>query len=307
VKKNRHGTALAAATAATISNFMPFLPSAFDVINKSAGAGGVKATRDLAYGAHPRQRVDFYQPKRGKAPAPVIVFFYGGSWQSGNRADYAFVAAALVRQGFVVAIPDYRVYPEVKFPDFLEDAAASVAFVMNHAAAHGGAADEVFLMGHSAGAYNAVMLALAPVFLREAGSSPRRLAGVIGLSGPYDFLPLRDPVLKVIFSPPDDVRNTQPISYAHGEAPPLLLLHGGADITVLPRNTTALAAKLRAAGGIVETKIYPALGHVGMILSLLPWLAWRAPVFADVLAFCAAARAGEYAQAHSETQRRKVG
>jgi acetyl esterase/lipase len=286
---------------------MGILPRPIDLINKSTGLAGVTLERDIAYGAHPRQKMDIYTPKRLTEKTPVIVFFYGGSWQGGDRADYAFVAATLVRHGFIVAVPDYRVYPEVKFPDFVEDSAAAVAAVFNTIASHGGDPAQIFLMGHSAGAYNVVMLGLAGVFLQEAGINADRVAGIIGLSGPYDFLPLKDPIIKTIFSPPVDIKHTQPITFARGEAPPMFLATGGRDFTVMPRNTTALAARLRQLGGAVETKIYPSIGHIGIILSVLPYFAWRASVVQDVLAFIAACRAGEFTAHRSEVPSRMVG
>jgi acetyl esterase/lipase len=286
---------------------MGFLPRPIDLINKTVGLAGVKLARGLGYGQDRRQRLDVYGPKRLSENLPVVVFFYGGSWQSGDRADYAFVAALLVRQGFVVVVPDYRLYPQVKFPDFMEDSAAATAWVFNNIAAHGGDPDTIFLMGHSAGAYNAVLLALARIFLQETGIDAGRIAGVIGLAGPYDFLPLQDPALKAIFSPPVDIRHTQPITFARGDAAPLFLATGGADSKVKPRNTAALAARLRELGGTVETKVYPSLGHIGIILSLLPALGWRAPVMKDVLAFCAACRAGEFSPLHAEVPSRMVG
>ncbi len=265
----------------------------------SVGKSGLAITRNVSYGPGLREKLDIYRPV-GAGPLPVIVFFYGGSWQWGRRADYQFIAATLARRGFVVAVPDYRLYPEDRFPGFLEDCAAAVAFMLDRAAEYGGSASELFVMGHSAGAYNAVMLALNPDFLRAHGKSPDALAGVVGLSGPYDFLPLRDPVIKDIFSPPADIRLTQPITFARNGAPPMFLAHGGADLTVLPRNTTAIAARLRAAGSVIETKIYRRLGHVGMILATLPLLSWRAPVLGDALTFIAGCRAGEHAIARCE-------
>ncbi|OYV35142.1 MAG: hypothetical protein B7Z81_09100 [Acidocella sp. 20-61-6] len=279
---------------------MSFLPRPLDLINKAIGTAGLTITRNISYGPAARDKIDIYRPTNASGPLPVIVFFYGGSWQFGHRADYQFMAALLARRGFVVAVPDYRLYPQVKFPDFLSDCAAATAFVINNATQHGGNADEIFVIGHSAGAYNAVMLALAPQFLDAAGTSPDRLAGVIGISGPYDFLPLRDPIIKDIFSPPADITLTQPITYTRDSAPPLLLLHGGQDTTVLPRNTTALGAKLRHAGGVVETKIYPKLGHIDIILTVLPVFTWRAPVFRDVFSFLAACTTGEYIRNGSE-------
>ncbi len=237
----------------------------------------------------------------------MIVFFYGGSWQTGARSEYGFVAARLARRGFVVAVPDYRLFPEAVFPAFLEDAASAVAWMFRHASEFGGNPAELFLIGHSAGAYNAVMLALAPEYLRGAGLEAARLTGVIGLAGPYDFLPLGSGVLRRIFEHGNDVARTQPINLARGDAPPLFLLTGGADTSVLPRNSTALAARLRALGGVVETRIYPKLGHVGIILAVLSLLRWRAPVMRDMLGFIAACRAGDYVPTHSDASERMIG
>ncbi|MDE8348972.1 MAG: alpha/beta hydrolase [Acidocella sp.] len=281
---------------------MTLLPRPLDLINKSIATTGLTITRNISYGPAPRDKINIYRPTRATGATtgattsrlPVIIFFYGGSWQFGHRSDYQFMAALLARRGFVVAVPDYRLYPQVKFPDFLNDCAAATAFIINNIAQYGGNPQEIFLIGHSAGAYNAVMLALAPQFLTAAGSSPAHLAGVVGISGPYDFLPLRDAIIKDIFSPPADITLTQPITYARESAPPLLLLHGGKDTTVLPRNTTALGAKLRSAGSVVETKIYPKLSHIDIILTVLPVFTWRAPVFADIFSFLAACAAGEY-------------
>ncbi|HQT64900.1 MAG TPA: alpha/beta hydrolase [Acidocella sp.] len=280
---------------------MPLFPRPIDILNKSVSTKGLTITRDAAYGTALRDRIDIYRPTHATGPLPVIIFFYGGSWQFGHRAEYQFIASLLAKRGFVVAVPDYRLYPDVKFPDFLQDCAAATAYIFKHISAHNGNPAQIFLMGHSAGAYNAVMLGLAPQFLAAEGVSAGQIAGVIGLSGPYDFLPLRDPIIKDIFSPPADIKTTQPITYASEAAPPMLLAHGGADITVLPRNTTALGARLRAVGGVVETKIYPKLGHINIILTALPFYSWKAPVFADVFAFIASCLAGEFTRTGSSS------
>lgn len=281
-------------------------PRPIDLLNRTIGISGLDAMLDISYGAAPRDRIDFYRP-RGASHLPVIVFFYGGSWQWGHRRDYRFMAALLAKRGFLVAVPDYRLYPDVKFPDFLHDCAAATAFVINHAAEYGGNPGEVFLVGHSAGAYNAVMLGLNPNYLADQGCTASRLGGVAGLSGPYDFLPIRAPDIKAIFSRADDITLTQPVAFARDNAPPLFLAHGGADTTVLPRNTTMLAARIRARGGVVETKIYPKLGHTGILLAALPLLSWRAPVLRDMLAFIAACRTGELDSAGSERRASMVG
>jgi acetyl esterase/lipase len=278
-------------------------PRPIDVLNRVVGSAGVRVTRGLAFGENARQALDIYYPARRRGALPLLVFFYGGSWQEGARADYAFIGNLLVRRGFVVAVADYRLFPEARFPAFLEDCAAATQYVLDHGADYGGDTKTVFLMGHSAGAYNALMLALHPDYAALA----ERLTGVIGLAGPYDFLPLKDPAYQAIFSPPADIRDTQPITFAHGDAPALFLATGGADVTVLPRNTAALAAKLRQLGAAVETRVYPKLSHVGIVLSLLPWFRWQAPVLRDVLDFCAACRAGAFFAPHSERSSTVIG
>jgi len=276
---------------------MGFLPRPIDLINKTVGLAGVRVSRGIAYGAKARQVLDIYTPVGASGPWPVIVFFYGGSWQSGARGDYGFVAARLAARGFVVVVPDYRIYPETRFPGFVEDCAASVDWVARGIGGYDGDGDAVFLLGHSAGAYNAVMVALG------AGARDPlvpRVAGVIGLAGPYDFRPIKDPVLQAIFASAAALSQTQPITHAHGEAPPMFLATGGRDRMVLPRNSTALAARLRALGGVVETRIYPSLGHIDILLTILPYFAWRAPVWRDVLGFIADCRAGVLVRPHSE-------
>jgi acetyl esterase/lipase len=265
---------------------MGLIPRPIDLINRSIGLAGATIWRGLAYGENPRQVLDIYAPAKATKLSPVIVFFYGGSWQTGHRADYGFIAGLFVARGYVVVIPDYRLYPETRYPGFIEDCAAATEFVMTHIGKHGGDRESVFLMGHSAGAYNAMMVALA--------HDAPEVAGVIGLAGPYDFLPIKDPVIKAIFAGPSDITETQPITYAHGAAPPMFLATGARDRTVLPRNSTAIAARLRQAGGVVDTRIYPKLGHISLLLALLPYFAWRAPVMKDILAFCTACRDGEF-------------
>ncbi len=199
--RSRRGEACGPAGGGHIGR-MRLWPRPIDVINRSMGSAGLAVRRRRRLRPAARQLLDVYAPARPAGRLPVIVFFYGGSWQSGERADYAFIATVLARRGFVVVVPDYRVYPEVRYPDFLHDCAAAVAWAFDRAAGYGGDPRQVFLLGHSAGAYNAVMLALAPGLLGAA----RLPAGVIGLAGPYDFLPLRDGILQTIFTTPPACR-----------------------------------------------------------------------------------------------------
>jgi acetyl esterase/lipase len=250
------------------------------ILNGTVPKSGLTIQRDIAYGNDPRQKLDIYRPATSNPAQPVIVFFYGGSWNSGSKTIYPFVAATLARTGMVVVVPDYRVYPQVKYPDFLRDCARATAWVQAHPAQTG--SGPLFLMGHSAGAYNAIMLGLDPSWLRDAGAAGP-ITGLIGLAGPYDFLPITDQEILPIF--PGAGPDTQPITYVGRGAPPTLLLWGTDDRQVRPRNSEALAARLRQNGDAVRTRSYPGIGHVGLILAIAPAFQWRAPVLRDVVGF----------------------
>ncbi len=256
------------------------------IINGWVPSDTYRASTALAYGPHARQRLDVYRPARASSPAPVVVFFYGGNWNSGNRADYLFVGEALAAQGIVAVIPDYRLFPEVRFPDFLADSAQAVRWTLEQVAQYGGDPQRVFVMGHSAGAYNAAMLAFNPAYLRAAGVEPRRVRGLIGLAGPYDFLPLTGSVTKQVFGFPATPITTQPIHFASSAAPPALLITGDNDDVVDPGNSRRLAARLRTTGAEARELVYPKLGHSTLVAALAAPLRERlAPVLDDIVRF----------------------
>jgi acetyl esterase/lipase len=254
------------------------------LLNATIPLNHIDVTHDVAYGPEPRQKLDIYAPA-GAHDLPTIVFFYGGAWNSGSKSIYPFVAATLARKGTIVVVPDYRLYPQVRFPTFLEDCARSVAWTQAHLTALGGDPHKLFLMGHSAGAYNAVMLGLDPRYLKAQGASRDAIAGIIGLAGPYDFLPITGADIKPIFATVNDGPASQPVTYVDGHAPPMLLLTGSADTTVFPRNTVSLAAKIRARGGQAETEIFPGVTHIGLVLAIAPVFQGNASVLPDTMAF----------------------
>lgn len=255
------------------------------LINTFVPDDGYLVHGNLGYGELPRQAVDVYEPVPRLAKAPVVVFFYGGRWSGGTRDFYRFVGQALASRGYVTVIADYRLYPEVKFPAFVEDGAQAVRWAREHAQEYGGDPARLFVMGHSAGAHIAAMLALDPQYLKAVGGSRDWLAGMVGLSGPYDFLPLTDDDLKDMFGPPERYPQSQPINFVDGQNPPLLLLHGRTDTTVKLGNTVNLSEKVRAKGGPVETIIYPVMGHIRMVASLAAPLRWTSSVLDDVSEF----------------------
>jgi acetyl esterase/lipase len=247
----------------------------------------IQLTQSIAYAERSRHRLDVCRP-RGAAAAPVIIFFYGGAWQGGYKELYRYVAKALARRGYVAVVPDYRIYPEVCYPDFLDDGAQVVRWVKDNIARFGGDPDKLFLKGHSAGAHIAAMLSIDARWLGKVGLDPRRdIAGLIGIAGPYDLMPLRDEKLKVIFGGVNRPE-TQPILHVAPGAPPALLMTGGRDRLVEPGNSVRLAARLVAAGNAATVLTYRRIGHFIIIAAVAPFLRFLVPVMRDVDAFIAA-------------------
>ncbi len=254
----------------------------FDALVPKDGGVAVVA-RDAAFGPDPRQRLDLYAPRKTPANGlPIIVFFYGGSWNSGTKDGYAFVGRALAAKGFLVAVPDYRLVPQVRYPAFLEDNASAVRWVIAHAGNYGGDPKRLLLAGHSAGAYDAAMLAYDPRWL---GADRAAVRGLIGLAGPYDFLPFDGPVVHATFDVAGNPASTQPVSFIERGDAPAFLATGDNDTIVRPANSDALDRKLTAAGVDVDRKRYPRVGHVGLITAVALPFRGRAPVLDDLVAF----------------------
>ena len=243
-------------------------------------------TAGIAYGDDPRQKLDVYVPRHALPDAPVVVFFYGGSWNSGAREDYNFVGEALASRGIVAVVADYRLYPQVRYPLFLQDAARAVAWTKAHIREFSGNPQRLYLMGHSSGGYNAAMLALDGELLAAAGMSPKDLRGWIGLAGPYDFLPIENPAVRPVFFWPDSPPQSQPINHVSRDAPPALLIAASEDDLVNPtRNTGGLAHKLRAAGVPVQDFYYSRPNHITLVATLSRPLRGLAPVLDQVVGF----------------------
>jgi acetyl esterase/lipase len=257
-------------------------------LNALSTGGAAEVHEGVAYGPHARHRADVYQPAGTLPPGgwPTVIFFYGGSWNSGERADYRFVGEALAGRGLLTAVADYRLHPEVRFPDFLLDCARAHAWWAGAAAGFGGDRQRLHLMGHSAGAYNAAMLALDARWLGQFGHSPKSLAGWVGLAGPYDFLPISNPQAQPVFFHPDYPPRTQPVAEVTAGAPRAFLGAPRDDKLVNPvRSTVGLATRLQQAGVPVEMRLYDRVNHALVLGALARPLRWLAPVLDDVSAF----------------------
>jgi acetyl esterase/lipase len=240
----------------------------------------------LRYGSHPRQLLDVYDPAPGDDLGAVVVFYYGGAWTTGDRAIYGFVGAALAKRGVTAVIPDYRLFPEVAFPEFVGDAAEAYAWVANHKIGRGDHNRPLFLMGHSAGAHMAALLAYDPQYLNQAGADLPKPAGLIGLSGPYAFDPTTWPSTRDIFrSAAADPDRSRPVALVKPGAPPTLLLHGAGDDIVDVSAARHLHQALTARGVEAKSVEYPGVGHVGLVLTLSRPLRWRADSLDRTIAF----------------------
>lgn len=248
---------------------------------------GTRLAAEGRYGASDHQNVELWVPE-GPAPAggwPLVAFVYGGGWHDGATADYRFVARTLGNHGYATALVGYRLVPDGRFPAMLEDTAAGVRWTRDHAAAARIDARRVTLAGHSAGAYNVLMLTLDPQWLAKAGVPEAAIAGTVSLAGPADFYPFTSESAKTAMATALDPRTTQPITFARADAPPILLLHGTTDDVVRVRNSRNLAAALTKAGGRVQEVEFPGMGHAGIVMGLSKPFAQDGKVIDPLLAF----------------------
>jgi acetyl esterase/lipase len=259
--------------------------SPMTLLSAVSPSGHYQRIADLAYGGHEYQRLDVYRPKGAEPGAPLVVYFYGGGWRKGSKDEFEFVASSLTRAGLVVVIPDYRRFPEVSFPDFIDDGARATAWAITRAAEFGADGRNVYLMGHSAGAQIAALLAYDRRYLDAAGVEAPGIAGFIGLSGPYDFLPLTEDNYLLEVFPEASRAESQAINFVAADSPRTLLIHGGDDDIVEPGNSERLAARLQLHGVPVTLKNYANAGHGRVVVALAPPLDFIASTLKDCIDF----------------------
>ena len=261
--------------------------SGLQLVDAVTSTDGYAVARDIAYGPLPRQRMDVYVPagKPPERPVPVVVFLYGGSWRQGSKEEYRFVGAYLARAGYVAVLPDYRLFPEVRFPVFVEDCAVATTAARRLVPGFGGDPRRVFVMGHSAGAHMAALLGLEPGYLAAVGDDARALSGVIGIAGPYDadFGTIR--WLADVFPDARSRSEARVVDKARSFAPPMFLANGISDTLVPPRNAVALADRLRALGNRVDLRLYDGVSHGSILLAFAPTLAGGATLGWDIAGF----------------------
>ncbi len=250
------------------------------LIPKDAGSRLLAA--NIVYGPDPQQRLDIYEPTAKSGPMPVLVFVHGGSWQEGNKADYEFVGRAFAARGYLTLVMGYRTLPNNAYPDFVTDVALVTKWATLNALEYGGDGHNIFLVGHSAGAYNATLAVLDEHYLRDLDVPPSVIRAIATLAGPFDFLPLDSPTTIATFGHLKDLASTQPITFARADAPPFLLLHGTNDTTVYPKNSRSLRARLIEKGGQATAIEYTGVTHVGILLDLAKPLRSNAPVLDDI-------------------------
>ncbi len=233
--------------------------------------------KNIAFGAGPSQKLDVYRPESG-AGYPVLVYVYGGSWNSGNKELYAPIAQRLLPEGVIVVVPDYRIYPEGKYREQTDDVAAALAWTLENIEKYGGDPARVVLGGQSAGAHLSALALLDEQWLAKYGHSSAEVCGYYGISGVYDINAQMDfersngrtaPIMTAVMEGPDNFTAASPATYVRSGLPPILLIHGDADETVPISVSENFQAKLESIGARSEFVVYPGAGHSGLLFDAL--------------------------------------
>lgn len=268
--------------------------SALAIVNGLTASGGVTVSRDILYGDEATQDLDIYYPKplaramkAQKAITttyPMVVFVHGGSWETGNKEEYAFVGQSLAKAGYVTAVINYRKAPEHVYPDYVEDTAKAIAWSYQNAPSLYADPQRLAVIGHSAGAFNAVAAIANEDFLAPYGISPDDIKAVVGIAGPYsyDFRKFESASAFAADATPDEVMPDRQIK---GSQPPYLLLTAENDNIVYDTNTIKMTQALKDRGVTVENGVINGASHATSIGAMAPPLRWVNDVRAQVLSY----------------------
>ncbi|MEO1282766.1 MAG: alpha/beta hydrolase [Pseudomonadota bacterium] len=261
--------------------------SVYRFVGWAISEGGTELQSGISYGPAARQKLDIYRPlaasaREAAADTPIILFVYGGSWRDGDRTIYRFVGDAFASRGYKTVIPDYRLYPDVQFPGFVNDVAATYRWIEKNLLRPG---QKIILVGHSAGAHMSALVALDPRYLKAVSANPAHLAGWVGLAGPYAFQPTTWPTTKDVFVTASDADEPRPVAHVTSGEKPALLFHGLDDDVVKVWNMRELAKALRAVDGQVRAIELPGVAHIGIVLALARPFRGKGPVLSETLAF----------------------
>ena len=253
--------------------------SGVSILNTITPSGSYKLTKDISYTDGARQALDIYAPDDPKVDAPIVVYIHGGSWSEGDKKIYKFIGEAFASEGYTTVIPNYRLYPDAVYPEFVNDTAAAIAFTAKRFKR------PIIVVSHSAGAYNAMMVTVDPSYLKAQGMDVcETIAGTVGLAGPYGAFPLKEEPYITIF-PNKHMGDDAPVQRKLGPTPPVFLPIGDKDTTVSDLHSRELAKKIKARGGKVEFKLYPGLNHTDVVKVLSKYFDEDASLKADILTF----------------------
>jgi acetyl esterase/lipase len=224
---------------------------------------GIVGGLDIAYGNHAMQRLDIHRSAEAKN-APVMVYVHGGGWWKGDKADVGKKVTFFVDQGWLFISINYRLLPDGKHPVNVQDVALALAWVGEHVAAHSGNPDQIFLMGYSAGAHLATLVATDERLLKAEGKDLSILKGVISLdTNAYDVPTLMQSVVSgyyggIFGDDPQVWRDAAPFLHVAGGKgiPPFLICYsrgiGATPSPVRPEQANAFSKKLKTANIAAE-------------------------------------------------------
>lgn len=274
-----------------------------DRIDRLFGDGQVaQLAGPVSFGEDSAQKLFVYRSKQApeSTTLPVLVFIHGGGWHSGDPQDYAFAGRNLADEDMLLVNIGYRLNHNGKFPAMLEDSAKAVRWVYDNIADYGGNPNEIYLIGHSAGAYNAVMLALDRQWLGREGLDDSLIKGAIGLAGPYDFHPFTTDSARNALGEWPKPLETQPITHARADAPPLLLATGSKDTVVKPRNSAALAKAMEGLGAHITHRVFEGMDHKDILITLARPFDRDQRTKHEISAFLASLRGNKRSAGHTD-------